>query len=86
MWVAHWVPLSLLFLYRWWGRTHTVIDLGSVLLSSGFLLLLIALLADLISVNRKLLEKIDRRMSRLEKEQMEQKHVAATSCEEGKSQ
>ena len=40
--------------------------LASLLLSFGFLLWIVALLADLMSVNRKLLEKMSFRLHRLE--------------------
>ena len=64
------VLLGLRFLYFWFtvggsGHIQSLI-LASVLLSSGFLLMVVALLADLISINRKLLEKIDRRLCQLE--------------------
>ena len=64
--------ISLRFLYFFVtdggsGHIQSLI-LASVFLSSGFLLLVIALLADLISINRKLLEKIDQRIHSLEKQ------------------
>jgi len=49
------------------GHVQSLI-LASVLFSTGFLLVVIALLADMISINRKLLEKIDQRVYGLELE------------------
>ena len=68
------VLLGVRFLYFWFtvggaGHIQSLI-LASVLLSSGFLLMVVALLADLISINRKLLEKIDRRLYQLEQREM----------------
>jgi len=47
------------------GHVQSVI-LAALLLGSGLLLVVVALLADLIAVNRKLLEKVDWRVSQLE--------------------
>ncbi|MEI6125563.1 MAG: glycosyltransferase family 2 protein [Pseudomonadota bacterium] len=48
------------------GKVQSLI-FGSLLMGFGFLLFILALLADLISVNRQLLEKIDGRVHQLEK-------------------
>jgi glycosyltransferase involved in cell wall biosynthesis len=48
------------------GHVQSLI-LAAVLLGSGVLLVLLALIADLISINRKLLEKIDLRLGDLER-------------------
>ena len=47
------------------GHVQSVI-LAALLLGSGLLLVVVALIADLIAVNRKLLEKVDWRLSKLE--------------------
>lgn len=47
------------------GKVQSLI-LAAILLGLGFLLLLLALIADIIAVNRKLLEKIDHRLCELE--------------------
>lgn len=47
------------------GHIQSLI-LGAVLMGNGFLLVLVGLLADLISVNRRLLEKVDLRMGKVE--------------------
>ncbi|MFZ9889648.1 MAG: glycosyltransferase family 2 protein [Myxococcota bacterium] len=47
------------------GKIQSLI-LAAILLGLGFLLLLLALIADIIAVNRKLLEKIDHRLYELE--------------------
>jgi glycosyltransferase involved in cell wall biosynthesis len=47
------------------GHVQSLI-LASILLGSGMLLVLLAVLADLISINRKLLEKVDLRLAELE--------------------
>ena len=47
------------------GHVQSLI-LTAILMITGFLLLVVALLSDLISVNRKLLEKIDDRLAVLE--------------------
>ncbi len=49
------------------GKVQSLI-LAAILLGSGFVLMLIALVADLISVNRKLLEKVDFRVAELEEQ------------------
>jgi uncharacterized membrane protein len=46
--------------------------LASLLMSMGFLLFILALLADLISVNRRLLEKLNWRVQQLEDHRTEQ--------------
>jgi len=58
------------FLWFYWsghggGHVQSLI-LTAVLLITGFLLVMVALLADLVSVNRKLLEKVDLRVAGLE--------------------
>jgi hypothetical protein len=58
------------FLWFYWsgsgsGHVQSLI-LTAVLLITGFLLIVVALLADLVSVNRKLLEKVDLRVAGLE--------------------
>jgi glycosyltransferase involved in cell wall biosynthesis len=47
------------------GHVQSVI-LAALLMGSGFLFLLVGLLADLVSVNRQLLEKVDARLSAAE--------------------
>jgi glycosyltransferase involved in cell wall biosynthesis len=47
------------------GKVQSLI-LAAILFGAGFLLVLVALVADLISVNRKLLEKVDQRVADLE--------------------
>ena len=47
------------------GHIQSVI-LAALLLGSGLLLVVVALIADLIAVNRKLLEKVDWRLCKLE--------------------
>ncbi|MBM4282878.1 MAG: glycosyltransferase family 2 protein [Deltaproteobacteria bacterium] len=48
------------------GHVQSLI-LAAILIGSGTLLVLLALIADLISINRKLLEKIDQRVADLER-------------------
>ncbi|GBD97965.1 MAG TPA: glycosyltransferase family 2 protein [Nitrospirae bacterium] len=62
--------LSLRFLYLYFtgdgtGHVQSVI-LAALLLGAGFFLSVVGLLADLISVNRKLLEKLDWRIQQME--------------------
>jgi glycosyltransferase involved in cell wall biosynthesis len=64
--------VGLRFLYFYFtgegaGHIQSVI-LGALLLGAGFFILIVGLIADLISVNRKLLEKLDWRTSMLEEE------------------
>ena len=47
------------------GHVQSVI-VAALLLGSGLLLTLVALISDLIAVNRRLLEKVDWRVSKLE--------------------
>ena len=47
------------------GHVQSLI-LTAILLISGFMLVVVALIADLISINRKLLEKVDQRLADLE--------------------
>ena len=47
------------------GHVQSLI-LTAVLLTTGFMLMMVALIADLISINRKLLEKVDQRLASLE--------------------
>ncbi len=47
------------------GHVQSVI-LSALLLGTGFLLMLVGFLADLVSVNRKLLERVDYRLKRIE--------------------
>jgi glycosyltransferase involved in cell wall biosynthesis len=49
------------------GHVQSVI-LSALLLGTGFLLILVGFLADLVSVNRKLLERVDYRLKRIESE------------------
>lgn len=56
------------------GHVQSLI-LAATLLGIGFLLCIFGLLADLISVNRKLLEKLDWRIRRLEELLEEKRHV-----------
>lgn len=49
------------------GKVQSLI-LSAILVGAGFLLMVIALVADLISVNRKLLEKVDLRLADLEEQ------------------
>jgi hypothetical protein len=49
------------------GHVQSVI-LSALLLGTGFLLMLVGFLADLVSVNRKLLERVDYRLKRIESE------------------
>jgi glycosyltransferase involved in cell wall biosynthesis len=53
------------------GKIQSLI-LASLLMSMGFLLFILALLADLISVNRRLLEKLNWRVQQLEDHRTEQ--------------
>lgn len=64
--------LALRFLYYYFsasgeGHVQSVI-LSALLLGSGFFLLVIGVVADLLSVNRKLLERIDWRVQQLEQQ------------------
>jgi glycosyltransferase involved in cell wall biosynthesis len=55
------------FYFAGFGRGHIQsLILAALLLGTGFFLLVVGLLADLISVNRKLLEKLDWRLHKLE--------------------
>jgi hypothetical protein len=54
------------------GHIQSLI-LSALLLGSGLFLIVVGLLADLISVNRKLLEKLDARMRALEDSRREEK-------------
>ena len=68
--VAGGLAIGLRFLWFYFngqgtGHIQSLI-LTAVLLITGFLLLMVALLADLVSVNRKLLEKIDLRVAQIE--------------------
>lgn len=54
------------------GHVQSLI-LAALLLGSGFFLVVVGLLADLISVNRKLLEKLDARLRAIEEAQREEK-------------
>jgi glycosyltransferase involved in cell wall biosynthesis len=57
----------LYFYFTGFGRGHIQsLILAALLLGTGFFLLIVGLLADLISVNRKLLEKLDWRVHKLE--------------------
>ena len=63
--------LGLRFLYFYFtsggvGHIQSVI-LAALLLGAGFFLIVVGLIADLMSVNRKLLEKLDWRMYKIEK-------------------
>lgn len=71
------------FLYFFWagdgdGHVQSLV-LGGVLLLAGFLTLMIALVADLIAVNRRLLESTLERVHRLELEQNAPQAVANLS-------
>jgi glycosyltransferase involved in cell wall biosynthesis len=64
----------LYFYYTGYGRGHIQsVILAALLLGTGFFLFIIGLLADLISVNRKLLEKLDYRMRQIEDHQIRKK-------------
>jgi glycosyltransferase involved in cell wall biosynthesis len=70
--------LSLRFLYFYFttgglGHIQSLI-LAALLLGTGFLLSVVGLIADLISVNRKLLEKIDWRVQQLGEDHQEKKN------------
>lgn len=57
----------LYFVYIGEGSGHIQsVVLAALMLGSGLLLMVVALITDLISVNRKLLEKVDYRISKLE--------------------
>jgi len=62
------VGLRFVWFYMTAGGTGHVqsLILAALLMGSGFLLLLVGLLADLVSVNRQLLEKVDARLSAVE--------------------
>jgi hypothetical protein len=66
------ILVGLRFLYFYFtgqgaGHVQSVI-LGALLVGTGFFILVVGLIADLISVNRKLLEKLDWRTSMMEEE------------------
>jgi hypothetical protein len=64
----------LYFYYTGYGRGHIQsVILAALLLGTGFFLFIMGLLADLISVNRKLLEKLDYRMRQIEDHQTREK-------------
>jgi len=69
--------IGLRFLYFYFtgpgsGHIQSLI-LGALLLGAGFFLFIMGLMADLISVNRKLLEKLDYRMRQIEDHQTREK-------------
>ncbi len=69
--------ISLRFLYFYFtgngsGHVQSLI-LAALLLGTGFFLSVVGLLADLISVNRKLLEKLDWQMKKIEERLREEK-------------
>jgi hypothetical protein len=66
------ILLGLRFLYFYFigtggGHVQSVI-LAALLMGTGFFLSVVGLLADLISVNRKLLEKLDWRVQQIEED------------------
>lgn len=82
--------ISLRFLYFFFtegggGHIQSLI-LAALLLGSGFFLSIVGLLADLISVNRKLLEKIDWRVQKLEERIEPLKEHEGSKVNRGKTQ
>lgn len=80
--------LGLRFLYYYLrdeggGHVQSVI-LGALLLGVGFFLIVAGVIADLISVNRKLLERIDFRLRRLELADKPSKPAASTAFRVGR--
>jgi glycosyltransferase involved in cell wall biosynthesis len=64
----------LYFYFTGFGRGHVQsLILAALLLGAGFFLFTVGLLADLISVNRKLLEKLDWRIKQIEDQQTQRK-------------
>ncbi len=63
------------------GHIQSVI-LASLLMGSGFFLVIIGLMADLISVNRKLLEKLDWKIALLNEEVREQRRGVTVADDE----
>jgi hypothetical protein len=57
------------FFFTVGGRGHVQsLILGALLLGLGFLIFLVGLLADLISANRMMLEKLDWRLNKIEED------------------
>ena len=70
--------ISLRFLYFYLtgngsGHIQSIV-LAALLLGTGFFLCVVGLIADLIAVNRKLMEKLDWRMQQVEESFQEKKH------------